>query len=122
MGGVNWWLMGIAFALGVALTLAHTLRRVTREVPVRDGGTDGGTEAGTDAPYGEGSVRTAAGAQPPTGWDVKGNEDSMLYHSTESPHYDRTVAEIWFRDVETAEAAGFRRWDSGASQRGGNAG
>jgi uncharacterized membrane protein ArfC len=42
----------------------------------------------------------------------------MLYHSPESPSYQRTTAEVWFRDVETAEAAGFNRWDSGKSQRG----
>ena len=71
-----------------------------------------------EAPYGAGSVRLSAGAEPPSGWDVKGNEESMLYHSTESPHYGRTVAEVWFRDVETAEAAGFNRWDSGKSERG----
>ncbi len=42
----------------------------------------------------------------------------MLYHTTESPSYKQTIAEVWFRDVPTAEAAGFHRWDSGKSQRG----
>ena len=65
-------------------------------------------------------VRRKPGADGsgPSGWTVKGNEDSMLYHSPESPAYDVTVAEVWFRDEETAEAAGFSRWDSGKSQRG----
>ena len=49
---------------------------------------------------------------------MKGNEDSKLYHSPESPAYAVTVAEVWFRDVDTAEKAGFARWDSGKSQRG----
>ena len=49
---------------------------------------------------------------------LKGNEDSMLYHTTDSPSYKQTIAEVWFRDVPTAEAAGFNRWDSGKSQRG----
>ena len=42
----------------------------------------------------------------------------MLYHSQESNAYDMTVAEVWFKDVPTAEAAGFNGWDSGKSQRG----
>jgi len=49
-------------------------------------------------------------ADAPSGYTIKGNEDSMLYHSSESPTYQRTIAEVWFRDVETAEAAGFNRW------------
>jgi uncharacterized membrane protein ArfC len=77
-----------------------------------------GGDSGKDSePYGAGSLRLAAGAAAPSGWTVKGNEDSMLYHSPESPAYAVTVAEIWFRDVPTAEAAGFNRWDSGKSQR-----
>ena len=47
----------------------------------------------------------------PVGFDVKGNADSMLYHSPESPWYGRTKAEVWFRDEETAAAAGFKHWD-----------
>jgi uncharacterized membrane protein ArfC len=69
-------------------------------------------------PYGAHSVRANADGSGPEGWLVKGNEDSMLYHSEESPSYGVTRAEVWFRDVETAEAAGFNRWDSGKSQRG----
>ena len=34
MNDVNWWLMTLAFALGLVLTLALTVRRVQREVPV----------------------------------------------------------------------------------------
>lgn len=82
-------------------------------------GSDGDAEAEeVEAPYGEGSARVAPGAAAPTGWTIKGNEDSMLYHSPESPSYKQTVAELWFRDEETATAAGFARWDSGKSQRG----
>ena len=34
MRDVNWWLMALAFVLGLLLTLAMMIRRVTREVPV----------------------------------------------------------------------------------------
>ena len=60
----------------------------------------------------------ATATAPDGGYTIKGNEDSMLYHTTESPSYKQTIAEVWFRDVATAEAAGFHRWDSGKSQRG----
>ena len=36
MNDVNWWLMALAFVLGLALTLALMIRRVTREVPVSE--------------------------------------------------------------------------------------
>ena len=189
MSDVNWWLMALAFVLGLVLTLALTLRRVKREVPVYgalgrrpDATAKGGTAAAATAvvddattrlpragavdepttklpkatsagaaaaaagaagaakfasgggaheaadddgvdvevvektPYGAGSVRVS-GAGTPTGYLIKGNEDSMLYHSPESPSYAVTIAEIWFADVESAEKAGFNRWDSGKSQR-----
>lgn len=58
----------------------------------------------TTAPYGDDSYK---GDTPPEGFDIKGNEDSMKFHTPESPWYDRTVAEVWFRTAEAAEAAGF---------------
>jgi large subunit ribosomal protein L17 len=62
------------------------------------------TEA-TDGPdYGEGSY---VGEEPPAGFDIKGNADSMKFHTTESQWYEATKAEVWFNAVEAAEAAGF---------------
>lgn len=204
MQDVNWWLMALAFLLGLVLSLALMIRRVKREVPeyatlaagaagagaaklkggrgsvdvdagdsstqrvprvdadaddsstqrvqkidadadtsaakpgaVAAGAAAAGAAGGVAAakfadtssdekakiasvkeePYGPGSVRVAAGAGAPSGYDIKGNEDSMLYHTIESPSYKQTIAEVWFRDEPTAEAAGFRRWDSGKAQR-----
>ena len=37
MGHVNYWLVGVAFLLGLLLTFALTIRRVKREVPVSNG-------------------------------------------------------------------------------------
>lgn len=107
MHGANCWLMGVSFLLGMLLTFAFTIRRVKREVP-RSPAPDGVAEA----PYGEGSARAGAGGSGPAGWTVKGNEDSMLYHGPASPSYQATVAEVWFKDEQTAAAAGFQRWDS----------
>jgi large subunit ribosomal protein L17 len=57
-----------------------------------------------ESTYGEGSY---VGENPPEGYDIKGNADSMKYHTTESPWYGRTIAEVWFNSTEAAEAAGF---------------
>jgi uncharacterized membrane protein ArfC len=125
----NWWLVALAFVLGLVLTLVFMVRRVrqadaaggvaaTAKLVDTEGDSDTEEVAG-EPPYGEGSVRLAvASADGPSGYTIKGNEDSMLYHSPESPTFERTIAEVWFLDVGRAEAAGFNRWDSGKSQRG----
>lgn len=138
MHGANCWLMGLSFLLGLLLTFAFTIRRVKREVPVSavlgasaptapipapgtatvPGGklpSDAATAAMVvgAAPYGAGSARAGAGGSGPAGWTIKGNEDSMLYHTTDSPWYSQTIAEVWFREEKAAEAAGFTRWDKG---------
>ncbi|MFD7158245.1 50S ribosomal protein L17 [Kribbella sp. NPDC059898] len=55
------------------------------------------------------SAAPNADGSAPEGYTVKGNEDSMKYHTTESPWYDKTVAEVWFKTAEDAEAAGFAK-------------
>lgn len=67
--------------------------------------------AGAPGPYGPGSAAPLAGGAAPSGFAIKGNSDSMLYHSPESPYYGRTVAEVWFRSEADAQRAGFTRWD-----------
>jgi large subunit ribosomal protein L17 len=57
-----------------------------------------------ESTYGEGSY---VGENPPEGYDIKGNADSMKYHTLMSPWYDRTIAEVWFNSTDAAEAAGF---------------
>jgi len=58
----------------------------------------------TGKDYGKESYR---GDKPPAGFEIKGNEDSMKFHTPESPWYSRTIAEVWFKTAEAAEAAGF---------------
>ncbi len=132
MQSVNWWLMVLSFLLGLVLTLFLLIRRVKREMPeyatlaagagaaAAGAGVAGAAKlkggAGVldDEPYGAGSIRVKGTATAPDGgYTVKGNEDSMLYHTTDSPSWKQTIAEIWFRNVKDAERAGFARWDSG---------
>ena len=63
-------------------------------------------------PYGKGSAKANADGSGPAGWTIKGNADSMLYHTTDSQWYGQTIAEVWFADEEAARAAGFLRWDT----------
>ena len=57
--------------------------------------------------FGADSAVPAADGSGPAGWDIKGNADSMLFHTPQSPWYRRTKAEVWFRSEEAALAAGF---------------
>ena len=148
MHGVNCTLMGLSFLLGLLLTFAFTIRRVKREVPLSAtvrgpagaptapipaagtastaklaGGSLPSDAKTTEmavggAPYGVGSARAGAGGVGPAGWTIKGNEDSMLYHTTDSPWYGQTIAEVWFAEERAAEAAGFTRWDKGKAKSG----
>ncbi len=65
------------------------------------------TAESAEGPYGPDSAAPLEDGGAPEGFDIKGNQDSMKYHTTESPWYAQTVAEVWFRTEEAAEAAGF---------------
>ena len=43
--------------------------------------------------------------------EIKGNADSGLFHTTESPYHGRTKAEVWFESEEHAKAAGYKPWN-----------
>lgn len=65
-------------------------------------------EAPAEGPHGAGSHAPLDDPdEAPDGFPVKGNADSMKYHTPESPFYGRTKAEVWFASAEAAEAAGF---------------
>ncbi|TCO14871.1 large subunit ribosomal protein L17 [Kribbella steppae] len=57
----------------------------------------------------EGSAAPNADGSAPAGFVIKGNENSMKYHTAESPWYDQTEAEVWFKEEADAEAAGFTK-------------
>lgn len=56
-----------------------------------------------------GSAKATADGEAPAGYDIKGNKDSMLYHTPGSRFYKQTVAEVWFDSEDSAEAAGFSK-------------
>jgi large subunit ribosomal protein L17 len=83
---------------------------VTRRAAKKDAEVAPSTEVvpeATEAPYGEGSHAPLEDGSMPAGFPVKGNVDSMMYHTDQSRWYEQTVAEVWFTTAEAAEAAGF---------------
>ena len=56
-----------------------------------------------------GSVVADEDGNGPDTHPIKGNQDSMLYHTPESRYYKVTKAEVWFDTEEHAEAAGFSK-------------
>ena len=64
--------------------------------------------ASASAPFGPGSKAPLKRGKAPKGHAIKGNADSGLFHTEDSPAYEQTDAEVWFDTVEHAEAAGFK--------------
>jgi hypothetical protein len=73
--------------------------------------TSGPSVASAAGPYGAGSAAPLSDGSAPAGYTIKGNADSMLYHTPASPYYGRTKAEAWFLTEADAARAGFKRWD-----------
>ena len=67
----------------------------------------GDAPAAVGHPFGEGSRGPLADGSMPSGFPIKGNRDSMLYHRTDSRSYGATVAEVWFDTPDSAQGAGF---------------
>ena len=59
--------------------------------------------------FGPDSIAPPEDGSVPEGFPVKGNKDSMKYHEPDGQWYDATVAEVFFRTAEAAEAAGFTK-------------
>jgi len=56
----------------------------------------------------EGAVAGNGATECPSGFPIKGNAQSMLYHDHTSRSYARTAAEFCFSTPEAAQAAGYR--------------
>jgi large subunit ribosomal protein L22 len=65
--------------------------------------------AGFEAAEFAGAVLPDADGNGPETHLIKGNADSMLYHTPDSRYYKVTKAEVWFDSEESAEAAGFSK-------------
>lgn len=140
MQQVHWWLFALSFFLGLGLTFTllkkgrpavesespTTKIRVAEEPPttkvpvVKEAPTTKipvvketpTTKIPTVpfAPYGAGSARAGAEGAGPAGWLVKGRSDTRLYYTPDDATYERTVAQVWFKDEESAMRAYFTPW------------
>ena len=77
------------------------------DVPAAEAPAAEAPAAGAEGPRGPGSAAPLETGEAPEGFTIKGNATSGKYHTPESPWYAKTVAEVWFDSVESAEAAGF---------------
>jgi len=63
----------------------------------------------TDGGYGPGSAAPNEDGSAPSGFEIKGNADSMKFHEPDGQWYDQTVAEVYFATAADAEKAGFTK-------------
>ncbi len=75
------------------------------EAPAAEGEAE--VVAFADLEYGDDVAAPLEDGSAPEGFEIKGNKDSGKYHTPESQWYDQTIAEVWFKTEEAAEAAGF---------------
>jgi uncharacterized membrane protein ArfC len=68
------------------------------------------------APYGPGSARATPDGGGPSGWLVKGRSDTRLCYTPDDPTYDSIVAQVWFKDEESAVRAYFTPWRKSTSK------
>ena len=101
-----------------AKAAAKNAPKATAAKPATVIDTDAVEGATKTQPYGPGSKAPLKSGNAPKGFDIKGNADSMKYHTTDSRWYDQTVAEVWFDTAESAEAAGFTAPEGSADQEG----
>src|SRR5215207_4249017 len=77
--------------------------------PLIDGSLTAAPDDAEDGGYGPGSAALNEDGSAPSGFDIKGNADSMKFHEPDGQWYDQTVAEVYFRTAEDAEKAGFTK-------------
>ena len=79
------------------------------EYAAGDADGDGEVNATDESPHGAGSHAPLEDGEMPEGYPIKGNAQSMLYHTPDSRYYKATKAEVWFDTEESAQAAGFAK-------------
>jgi hypothetical protein len=72
-------------------------------------------ESGLDVaagPFGPGSaLPNPDGSAPSQDFRIKARTSSMVFHTESSPFYERLEPQVWFRDAEEAQRAGFTSWE-----------
>jgi hypothetical protein len=107
---------GAAVATGAAATLRGAAEKVEKKVDKVEQKLTEQVEKAERVlekePYGAGSIRVSARTEAPAGYTIKGDKDTGRYFTKDSPDYPAIEAEVWFADEESAQKAGFLRWDA----------
>ena len=77
--------------------------------PLIDGSLTAAPGDAEDGGYGPGSAAPNEDGSAPSGFEIKGNADSMKFHEPDGQWYDQTVAEVYFATAEAAEKAVFTK-------------
>jgi large subunit ribosomal protein L4 len=104
-----------AFVTGTGSSSTRSLSVETPAVETAAVETVDAQDVKPELPKGAKAPLKSGGA--PKGYEVKGNADSGLYHEPDGQWYDATVAELYFKTAEDAEAAGFTRAGDPAHDR-----
>ena len=86
-----------------ALPTATTEQTATVVEPSEPGAEEASEWPGSARPRPDGSA-------PGPEYTIKAKLSSRLFHPPTSPYYARTKADVWFRTVEEARAAGFTEY------------
>lgn len=62
--------------------------------------------------FGEGAASANPDGSAPEGYPVKASGRTMTFFPAGSPSHDEVAADVWFRDEQSAAAAGFAHWDA----------
>ncbi len=107
----------VVFTRGAFDAFVAAVRSTRKLIMIEDTGSSLPTAAeATDGGHGADSAAPLADGSAPEGFDIKGNADSMKFHRPGGRWYDATVAEVWFRTPEAAQAAGFVEAGHSASE------
>ncbi|MDQ3616433.1 MAG: 50S ribosomal protein L17 [Actinomycetota bacterium] len=82
----------------------------TETVVEVEGGDDSAfeeTEGGFAGKYAGSHVPLENVEHAPEGYPIKGNEDSMKYHTPDGQWFGQATAEVWFESEDAAQKAGF---------------
>ena len=73
---------------------------------------DGSGDGESFGPFGPGSaLPNPDGSAPSPEFRIKARTSSMVFHTESSPFYERLEPQVWFRDADEAQRAGFTSWE-----------
>lgn len=103
----------VAAAAGEGEQAAESASEMDDETPeVRGDDSGPSAEEPPAGPFGPGSALSRVdGGSPSPEFEIKARTSSMVFHTPNSPFYERLLPQVWFRTEEDAKRAGFTSWE-----------